>query len=126
MTVNTETHQGRRQHRPIPPRAVHTLVDKGVARAKGVPAAEASVANLLLRAACLHSESGVRLFRGDRDEEGAFRSYTDLLDEAQRILGGLQTCGHFPGETIVLLLERTVDLVPALWACLLGGYVPCP
>jgi acyl-CoA synthetase (AMP-forming)/AMP-acid ligase II/thioesterase domain-containing protein len=31
-----------------------------------------------------------------------------------------------PGAKVALLLERPADFIPAFWACVLGGYVPCP
>jgi acyl-CoA synthetase (AMP-forming)/AMP-acid ligase II/thioesterase domain-containing protein/acyl carrier protein len=86
----------------------------------------ASIADLLLRAAERYPTSGLRLLGAERQGEGIFLSYSALLDEAQRILGGLQTCRLSAGDNVVLLLERAVDFVPAFWACVLGGYVPCP
>src|ERR1700737_4795416 len=92
----------------------------------GQSALPASVADLLLRAAHHHPASGLRLLGAGREGEGTFLSYSALLDQAQRILGGLQACGLAPGDNVVLLLERAGDFVPAFWACVLGGYVPCP
>src|SRR2546427_9858799 len=120
MTIDTAAHGNLGHHAPPPPSAIHELVHKVAVRPASHSRVEGSIADLLLRAACLHGESGLRLFGGDRDEAGTFRGYAELLDEAQRILGGLQKCGHFPGDNVVLLLERTIDLVPSLWACVLG------
>ena len=92
----------------------------------GQSALPASVADLLLRAAHHHPTSGLRLLGAEREGEGTFLSYSALLEQAQRILGGLQSCGLAAGDNVVLLLERAGDFAPAFWACLLGGYVPCP
>src|ERR1700738_2030004 len=92
----------------------------------GQSALPASVADLLLRAAHHHPTSGLRLLGAEREGEGTFLSYSALLEQAQRILGGLQSCGLAAGDNVVLLLERAGDFVPAFWACLLVGYVPCP
>jgi thioesterase domain-containing protein/acyl-CoA synthetase (AMP-forming)/AMP-acid ligase II len=92
----------------------------------GHVAPSASVSDLLLRAAHQHPTSGLNLPRAERDGEATFLGYPALLDQAQRILGGLQACGHAPGRNVVLLLERAGDFIPAFWACVLGGYVPCP
>src|ERR1700737_1946250 len=89
----------------------------------GHVAPPASVADLLLRAAHQHPTSGLNLPRAERNGEAIFLSYPALLDQAQRILGGLQARGHAPGGNVVLLLEHAGDFVPALWACVLGGYV---
>jgi len=92
----------------------------------GLVALPARVADLLLRAAHQHPTSGLNLPRADCDGEATFLTYPALLDQAQRILGGLQACGYAAGRNVVLLLERAADFVPAFWACVLGGYVPCP
>jgi acyl-CoA synthetase (AMP-forming)/AMP-acid ligase II/thioesterase domain-containing protein len=97
-----------------------------VSESAGHVASLASVADLLIRAAHQHPTYGLNLPRAERDGEATFLSYSELLDQAQRIVGGLRACGHAPGRNVVLLLERAGDFVPAFWACILGGYVPCP
>src|SRR5262245_10298490 len=84
-------------------------------------APQTSICDLLLRAAQMHADCGLRMFRAERDEEGTFLGYPALLDTAQRVLGGLRGLGLSPGTKVVLLLERTGDLLPAFWACVLGG-----
>jgi acyl-CoA synthetase (AMP-forming)/AMP-acid ligase II/thioesterase domain-containing protein/acyl carrier protein len=81
-----------------------------------------TIADLLLNAAQKHPHAGVRLVSG----EAAFLTYPELLIQACHILGGLQLCGRPAGAKIALLLERPADFIPAFWACVLGGYVPCP
>jgi len=54
------------------------------------------------------------------------QSYPALLAEALAILGGLDAYQRGPGAKVGLLLERPRDFIPAFWACVLGGYVPCP
>jgi acyl-CoA synthetase (AMP-forming)/AMP-acid ligase II/thioesterase domain-containing protein len=78
---------------------------------------------ILLSAAENHPGAGIRY----ADEDG-FRtqSYPELVDRARRVLGGLRSLGLTPGSTVALLLERAEDFVPGLWACVLGGLVPCP
>lgn len=60
------------------------------------------------------------------DAEGGERveSYGFLLDEAQRLLGGLRQRGLKPGAQVLLQLERNDDILPAFWACVLGGFAP--
>src|SRR5947199_256991 len=82
----------------------------------------ASIADLLLNAAQRHPRSGIRLVSGD----ASYLSYPALLDQAYQILGGLQAYGLRPGAKIALLLELPGDFIPAFWASVLGGFVPCP
>lgn len=84
-----------------------------------------SIAELLPLAAKMHPSSGIRVVVSD-DDEGVFLPYPALLHEARCILGALRSRGHLPGAKIVLLLAHARDFVPAWWACLMGGYIPCP
>lgn len=85
----------------------------------------ANVGELLIRAARDHSESGVHTVTGERGQDVVFLSYPDLLVQARRILRGLQSRVGDVGARVVLLLEDPSEFIPAFWACLLGGYVPC-
>ena len=85
-------------------------------------AQSSSIADLLLNAAQRHPRSGIRLVSG----EAAFLTYPALLEQACHILGGLQAYGLRAGAKIALLLERPGDFIPAFWASVLGGFVPCP
>jgi acyl-CoA synthetase (AMP-forming)/AMP-acid ligase II/thioesterase domain-containing protein/acyl carrier protein len=84
-----------------------------------------SIAELLPWAAQIHPSSGIRIVVPEHDE-ATFVPYPALLHEALCILGGLRSRGHLPGTKIVLLLTEARDFLPAWWACLLGGYIPCP
>jgi len=53
-------------------------------------------------------------------------SYQATLDEAEKILMNLQDAGLKSGDNVVLALEKHSDNIPLLWACVLGGFVPCP
>jgi acyl-CoA synthetase (AMP-forming)/AMP-acid ligase II/thioesterase domain-containing protein/acyl carrier protein len=85
-----------------------------------------NVADMLLLAAQQHPHLGVRFISAEHEDESALITYPALLNEARRILGGLQTCNHPPGSNVLLLLERPCDIIPAFWACVIGGYIPCP
>ncbi|GHE93166.1 non-ribosomal peptide synthetase [Streptomyces fumanus] len=52
--------------------------------------------------------------------------YPELLDEALRALTGLRRHGLRPHDTVLLLLDEAGSFLPAFWACVLGGFVPCP
>ena len=45
---------------------------------------------------------------------------------AERILGGLRARGVVPGDELILQVETADEFVPALWACILGGFVAVP
>ncbi|WP_224148278.1 peptide synthetase [Leuconostoc gelidum] len=53
-------------------------------------------------------------------------SYQATLDEAEKMLMNLQDAGLKSGDNVVLALEKHFDNMPLLWACVLGGFVPCP
>ncbi len=57
----------------------------------------------------------------DRDGREVRQPYPALLVEARRIRTGLRAHGQGPGAAVLLLLEKSDDIVPAFWACLLGG-----
>ncbi|RAY16324.1 peptide synthetase [Actinomadura craniellae] len=88
------------------------------------PDGTGGIADLLLRAATSPPTCGVRYI----DDGGALTAqpYADLYDLARRVLTGLRDHGLRPGATVALLLEHPRDVIPAFWACVLGGFVPCP
>ncbi|MFJ4283616.1 alpha/beta fold hydrolase [Streptomyces massasporeus] len=85
-----------------------------------------SIADLLLTAADRHRGTGVRYCLGPAGTASHDLSYPDLLAEAARLLTGLRAEGLRPGDRVVLLLERPQEFLPAFWAAVLGGFVPCP
>ncbi|MFD6198550.1 SDR family NAD(P)-dependent oxidoreductase [Mycobacteriaceae bacterium NPDC060252] len=62
------------------------------------------------------------------DESGVERSltYTEVLDAAGRVLGGLRAAGLGPGDLAIVRLSRNDEFVAAIWGCFLGGIVPVP
>ena len=54
------------------------------------------------------------------------QTYRQLLEDSQRILGGLRSLGLQPGDKVIFQLDRNQDFIPAFWACVLGGFVPAP
>lgn len=84
------------------------------------------LADILLSAADQEPRSGMYFVSAELDQEAEFLSYPELLEEAQRILGGLHTHGACPGSKVILLLDRPRDFLPAFWSCVLGAVIPCP
>lgn len=85
-----------------------------------------SVAGVLLRAAQHHPQRGLLIASGDRAQDSEFVSYPDLLAEVRHMLGGLRARMPATQGKVVLLLERPRQFIPVFWACVLGGYIPCP
>ena len=54
------------------------------------------------------------------------QSYSELLQQAERILGGLRKRGLEPQDKVILQLESLENFVAVFWGCLLGGFVPIP
>src|SRR5690242_3269108 len=52
-------------------------------------------------------------------------SYAALFLDARCILSALRSLRP-PGTNVALLMEHPRDMIPAFWACILGGYIPCP
>ena len=85
-----------------------------------------SLAQLLVRAVKLWPDSGVQYCTRGTESRSYFQRYSELLDVALRILTGLRAEMPCAGSRVVLLMERVDEFLPAFWACLLGGFVPCP
>ncbi|WP_330330523.1 non-ribosomal peptide synthetase [Streptomyces sp. NBC_00536] len=83
-------------------------------------------ADLLLRAARLHPDAGMRYCPGPADTGSRDQSHAELLHEALRVLTGLRARGLRPRDKVVLILERPQEFITAFWAAVLGGFVPCP
>lgn len=83
-----------------------------------------SVAALLLEAVRRHPGSGLHF--ADHPLRSEFLSYPMLCEEARRILGGLRSQLSTSDPKVALVLDHPRDFLPAFWACVLGGYVPCP
>jgi acyl-CoA synthetase (AMP-forming)/AMP-acid ligase II/NADP-dependent 3-hydroxy acid dehydrogenase YdfG/acyl carrier protein len=77
----------------------------------------------LRHSAELHPDHGLRIIL-NRSE--VFFSYSELLDRAYRVLGGLQRAGLRPGDRVIFQFIENQDFLIAFWACILGGVVPAP
>ncbi|MDT0549282.1 non-ribosomal peptide synthetase [Streptomyces lonegramiae] len=85
-----------------------------------------SVAQLLVRAADEYPYSGVGYLAEGAESESTRQSYPELLDSALRLLTALRSRGLKPHDKVVLLLDGQREFLTVFWACLLGGFVPCP
>ncbi|MEU6389498.1 non-ribosomal peptide synthetase [Streptomyces sp. NPDC046939] len=82
-----------------------------------------NIGRLLTHAARAHTTSSLHY----RTETGVRQSsYAELLDEALRVLTGLRRHGLRPKDNVLVLLDEAASFLPTFWACVLGGFVPCP
>ncbi|MET7760680.1 non-ribosomal peptide synthetase [Streptomyces sp. NPDC005393] len=85
-----------------------------------------SVARLLLRAAHDHPDAGVRYVSGQAAEDSQRQTYPELLESALEFLAALRDRGLRPCDKVALLLDGQSEFLTVFWACVLGGFVPCP
>lgn len=78
----------------------------------------------LERAACSAPHKGITFLLPDGATERV--TYPELLDAAQRALGGLRARGARPGDDVVFQFTANRGFVTAFWACVLGGFLPTP
>ena len=78
----------------------------------------------LQQAALTSPDKGVIYIQSD--DSDIFRSYPDLLKEAQRILAGLRKQGLQPQDKVIFQLPNNQEFIATFWGCLLGGFVPVP
>jgi len=96
-----------------------------VAAAPVVPVdAPKTLAEVLRRAS--EAAAPRRIVRVASDGGEVVLSYAGLLARAEGILGGLRFRGTRPGDAVVLHLEAAEELLPAFWACVLGGFTAVP
>jgi amino acid adenylation domain-containing protein len=64
------------------------------------------------------------------DGETAEQTYSDLYQDALRVLAGLQQAGLSPKDRVLLQILDNQTMLTGFWACVLGGFVPlvlsCP
>ena len=89
------------------------------------PDAPATFTEAILRTAAQGGERGRRgiTFVGSQGE-AVHQSYAELLNEAKRVLAGLQAAGFRPKDRIILQSGELRDHFAAFWGCVLGGIVP--
>jgi acyl-CoA synthetase (AMP-forming)/AMP-acid ligase II/thioesterase domain-containing protein/acyl carrier protein/short-subunit dehydrogenase len=78
----------------------------------------------LLRTALQMRSEGIIYLKADGSE--IVQSYKALLNEAERIKGGLCQLGLKPQDKVIFQINHNWDFIPAFWGCILGGFVPVP
>ncbi|MEC0184782.1 non-ribosomal peptide synthetase [Paenibacillus peoriae] len=69
-------------------------------------------------------ENGITFISGDKQEE--YVSYSELLEQASKVLYELQEKGIQPGDELIMQIDDNHTFVNVFWGCLLGGIVPVP
>ncbi len=54
------------------------------------------------------------------------QTYTQLLEEARKLVHSYHKLGLEPGDKLILALEQKQEFIPAFWGCILGGIIPVP
>ncbi|UHA73335.1 condensation domain-containing protein [Paenibacillus sp. 481] len=61
-----------------------------------------------------------------KDGTDSSLSYTELDQQAARILHGLIQLGLKPGDAVLIQVERIDYFISLFWACIFGGFLPAP
>jgi len=77
---------------------------------------------LLIRTAEKHPDHGIGFVQPDHTVH--FSNFPVILDRSLSILAGMQAAGLRKGDKVVLLLEKSEEIIPVLWGCFLGGIIP--
>ncbi|HEX2211109.1 MAG TPA: condensation domain-containing protein, partial [Longimicrobium sp.] len=88
------------------------------------PDAPGTLAGVLVRASQA-AEPG-RVIHLSTDGPDAVLDYGEVRAVAERMLGGLRARGAAPGDEVLLQVETADEFIPALWACILGGFIAVP
>ncbi len=92
---------------------------------KSEVAGPSNVGEILLEAAKGSPRAGL-LYGSEDGTDTELQTYSALVTQVRRMLGGLRSHGLQPKDRVAIALERPREFVPVLWACLLGGFIPCP
>ncbi|MBZ4323743.1 non-ribosomal peptide synthetase, partial [Streptomyces huiliensis] len=108
------------------PAAVHGA-GRALSLSEGPPLPPAAVdgwPEALRRAATGGDHAEIVHVRADGTESR--RSYASLIEEADRVLGGLRALGLRAGDQVVLQCDDTEDFVAALWGAIAAGVTVVP
>jgi acyl-CoA synthetase (AMP-forming)/AMP-acid ligase II len=81
-----------------------------------------TIADLLITAAETSPERGVGYARPDGSVK--FTTYRNLYADARSIAAGLQATCLRQGDKVMIIMSRNEEIVPVVWACFLGGFIP--
>jgi fatty-acyl-CoA synthase len=83
-----------------------------------------TLSQALVRAAALTPTAGLRFL--DRRERETFRTWPQVVEDAERVGGALTKLGVQPGERVALLFPTEPDFFAAFFGAIFAGAVPVP
>jgi non-ribosomal peptide synthetase component E (peptide arylation enzyme) len=81
-----------------------------------------TIPDLLITAAEKNPGKGLGFARPDGNIH--FLSYSEMLRRAKSISSGMHALGMNPGEKVMIIISGNEDIIPLVWGCFLGGYIP--
>jgi len=69
-----------------------------------------------------YSDKGIGFIR--KDGQINFRTYREILDQSLNILAGMHKNDISKGDIVLISVAKNEEILPVLWACLIGGIVP--
>jgi acyl-CoA synthetase (AMP-forming)/AMP-acid ligase II len=78
--------------------------------------------DLLITAAKNYPLKGVGFVQADGSVK--ITTYPALLSQARSMAAGLNSMGLVPGDKVMIIMTRNEDIVPVVWACVLGRFIP--
>lgn len=91
---------------------------------KYIPDAPQTLTDTLKRAAENYPDQGIIYLY--KQQEEVFQSYSELLNDAQRILGGLRKLRLRPKDKVIFQFNDNREFLTSFWGCILGGFIPVP
>lgn len=85
---------------------------------------EKTLGEILQRAARENPTKGIICIQPDGTE--LIQLYKNLLEDAQRILGGLRKLGLKPQDKVIFQISANQNFISAFWGCIIGGFIPVP
>ncbi len=83
---------------------------------------EMTLPDILHRSAHAHGDRTIRFVSAEG--QVVEWDYRDLAVRAERLHAGLSALGLAPGEKVIFQLRGNQDILPAFWACQMGGFIP--
>lgn len=74
----------------------------------------------------VQKNSAIELISILSGQSSTIETYPRIWERAERMLGGLLSFGLQPGQFLLLQVELSQDFAPALWSCIMGGFIPVP
>jgi acyl-CoA synthetase (AMP-forming)/AMP-acid ligase II len=81
-----------------------------------------SMVEVIRKLVCDYPDKGMGFIK--KDGQINFRTYREIFNQSLNILAGLKKEGIAPGDIVLISAAKNEEILPVLWACLLGAIVP--